>query len=916
MLRSSLVRLVGLCARYPWPVIALSVALAMFSAVYAAQHFAIKTDINDLFSRDLPWTQRAYAYMQTFPQRDITIVVDAPTAEFADAAAAKLAAALREDHDHFTSVEEAQGGAFFAQNALLFLPPEQLARVTGGMQQGASLIGSLAADPSLRGALGALSYGLIGVANGVYTLDDLAPAMTMAGDTIADALAGKPAHFSWRAVAAGKPADAGDLRRFIRVTPMRDFTALQPGRAATEAVKAAAARLNLGQDYQARVRETGIVPIDDDQFATLTNHVLLNGAVAILAVIVILWLALHSWRIIIAALINLACGLAIAAALGLFLVGALNLISVAFFVLFIGLGVDFGIQFAVRYRAERHETPELRPALQSAAGKAGAPLALAAAATAIGFSAFVPTPYRGLGELGLIAGPGMLIAFATSLTLLPALLAVLKPPGEPRTMGIAALAPVDRFLTRHRLGVLFGTAAVVILAAPLLLWLRFDFDPIHMSSAKSESVATYLELRQDPRTGANAIEIVAPDRKTADDTAAKLAALPQVAQATTVAMLIPSDQDKKLAMIRQMAAALGDKLSPAKTSPPPTDQQEVEALLSAGISLSQFAQMSPGPGADAANRLFGLLLQLAKADPAARQKVAAAVVTPLQISLAGLRQSLQAQPVTAENLPADLKADWVAADGEARVEVLPKGDPDNTATLRDFVKAVKGAAPDATGPAVLLYEAGNTIVRAFVEAGIFALAGIFILLWLTLRRLSDVALTLVPLLLATVVTLELSVLLGIRLNFADIIALPLLLGVGVAFKIYYIMAWRRGRTALVQSTLSRAVIFSAMTTATAFGSLWLSSHPGTSSMGALMGLALVCTMAAAVLFQPALMGPPRTAAAGEPAPVGAAPVRSRLVQAGEPRRQAAAARSERAADPSGQEEGERQAALVSDDAAD
>ena len=98
------------------------------------------------------------------------------------------------------------------------------------------------------------------------------------------------------------------------------------------------------------------------------------------------------------------------------------------------------------------------------------------------------------------------------------------------------------------------------------------------------------------------------------------------------------------------------------------------------------------------------------------------------------------------------------------------------------------------------------------------------------------------------------------LNFANIIALPLLLGVGVAFKIYYIMAWRRGRTALVQSTLTRAVIFSAMTTATAFGSLWLSSHPGTSSMGKLMALALVCTMAAAVLFQPALMGPPRQTA--------------------------------------------------------
>jgi predicted RND superfamily exporter protein len=197
------------------------------------------------------------------------------------------------------------------------------------------------------------------------------------------------------------------------------------------------------------------------------------------------------------------------------------------------------------------------------------------------------------------------------------------------------------------------------------------------------------------------------------------------------------------------------------------------------------------------------------------------------------------------------------------VQVLPKGDPDDTAALRDFVSAVISVEPDATGPAVLLYEAGDTIVRAFIEAGIFAILAISLLLWLTLRRISDVLLTLVPLLLATVVTLELCVVFDLPLNFANIIALPLLLGVGVAFKIYYIMAWRRGRTALVQSTLTRAVIFSAMTTATAFGSLWLSNHPGTSSMGKLMALALVCTMAAAVLFQPALMGPPRESARGE-----------------------------------------------------
>jgi hypothetical protein len=252
-----------------------------------------------------------------------------------------------------------------------------------------------------------------------------------------------------------------------------------------------------------------------------------------------------------------------------------------------------------------------------------------------------------------------------------------------------------------------------------------------------------------------------------------------------------------------------------------------------------------------------LLARLAKAPGSARHAAEEAVVVPLAVSLADLKLALDPQPVAATALPPGLTRAWQAADGQARVQVLPKGDPDDTDVLRQFAKAVLQVEPAATGPAILLYEAANTVVHAFIVAAIFALSAIALLLWITLRRLTDVVLTLVPLLLAGVVTLELCVIFGLPLNFANIIALPLLLGVGVAFKIYYIMAWRRGKTALVQSTLTRAVIFSAMTTGTAFGSLWLSSDPGTSSMGQLMALALLCTMAAAVLFQPALMGPPR-----------------------------------------------------------
>jgi predicted RND superfamily exporter protein len=213
--------------------------------------------------------------------------------------------------------------------------------------------------------------------------------------------------------------------------------------------------------------------------------------------------------------------------------------------------------------------------------------------------------------------------------------------------------------------------------------------------------------------------------------------------------------------------------------------------------------------------------------------------------------------VSIETLPPALTENWISADGRARIEVAPKGDGNDNATLSHFVTAVRSVEPDAGGQPVFIIEAAATMVKAFLQAGALSVAAIALILFITLRRWVDVALTLVPLLVAIVVTLEICVLIGLQLNFANIIALPLLLGVGVAFKIYYIIAWRSGGTNFLQSSLTRAILFSACTTAIAFGSLWLSHHPGTSSMGKLMALSLLTTLAAAVLFQPALIATQR-----------------------------------------------------------
>ncbi len=249
--------------------------------------------------------------------------------------------------------------------------------------------------------------------------------------------------------------------------------------------------------------------------------------------LVILWLALHSPRIILAVFLNLAVGFAVTAAIGLLMVGALNLISVAFAVLFVGLGVDFGIQFAVRYRSERFKHGDLYSALGSTAEKVGAPLTLAAAAVAAGFLSFFPTDYKGVSELGQIAGVGMLLAYVTSITVLPALLTILHPPGEAEPIGYGVLAPVDRFLERHRIPVIAGTLLVALGGSPLLYYLTFDFNPINLRSPAVESVATFLDLRTDPTLGANAINVVLPNSSSdVAKVAERLRKIPEVDKVT------------------------------------------------------------------------------------------------------------------------------------------------------------------------------------------------------------------------------------------------------------------------------------------------------------------------------------------------------------------------------------------------
>jgi hopanoid biosynthesis associated RND transporter like protein HpnN len=889
MLTPLLTRLVRRAACHPWSVILASLLLVIASAGYVVSHFAIDTNIGRLLDSTEPWAQRDAEIDAAFPQRQQTIlaVVQAPARELADAAADALADALRRQPMRFRAVDQPGGGEYFAREALLFLPPEDLDKVAAKLLEARPLMNTLAHDPTLRGMADTLSVLLaLPLQMGQVKLGDMAGLLGDSAATIERVLAGKPAAISWIALATPPPAQleprvaAGALApahaagaamptSFVTVSPILNFRNLEAGAEASATIRATAARLRLAERFGATVRLTGAQPLTDEEFASVVEGALLNGVLTVLAVVLILWLALRSARLVLAVLLTLLAGLVITAALGLAMVGALNMISVAFAVLFVGLGADFGIQFGVRYRAERAAFNDLPVALVRTARVAGVPLALAAAATAVAFFSFVPTDYRGIGELGLIAGVGMLVAFACTMTLLPALIRVLRPPGEPHVPTMRWLAPADRFFERHRTAILLLTCGLILAGTPLLTRLQFDFDPLHLKDPHSESMATLLALQDAPEAGTDNVNVLAPSLAAAQSTAARLAALPEVERAVTLLSFIPDQQPIKLARIATARARLAPVLSQPMASPA-GDTLRVAALARLADQLELAAEDYPGPGAAQSARLAKALRRLVAMDAAMRDRAERALALPLRLALARLRLALEAKPVGLPDLPPALVRDWLAPDGRALVSVTPRlppaGDPARPAALRRFVQAVLQAEPSAAGGPISVRGSADTILSAFAEAGAWAVLSITMLLWIALRRFTDVLLTLGPLLVSAVLTLELCALLGIPLNFANVIALPLLLGIGVAFKIYYVMAWRAGQTHLLQSSLTHAVLYSAATTAAAFGSLGFSHHPGTASMGKLLALSLACTLVGAVFFQPILLGRPRSPQPSGPAP--------------------------------------------------
>jgi uncharacterized protein len=513
--------------------------------------------------------------------------------------------------------------------------------------------------------------------------------------------------------------------------------------------------------------------------------------------------------------------------------------------------VDFAIQFSVRYRERRFEYPDPAEAMRQNAVRTGIQILVAAVATSAGFFGFVPTAFSGVAELGLIAGVGMLIAFICTLGFLPAMVTLCRPRGEEAVVGFAWLAPFDPMFARHRrpiLAVFIGLAVLAIAVSPRL---QFDSDPLHTKDPDTEAMRTLYDLIDNPVTNPYSISILAPNVTEAEALRSKLVKLPSVSKVIEIASFVPDDQQAKLAIIADGNSILMPSLLPHEAPAPITPDQ---IRLAAKSALAQIdPALAKVPKDHPLVAIAGDLRALQGASDDVLMATNGALTRFLPAQIDHLRTALNAEPVTLATIPPDVSRDWLLPDGRARVQVLSTPESRSSQGLKQFVDQVTAIAPNAGGSAVTIEATSETIINAFRSAAIVAIVAITIILFLALRRPLDVGLVLAPLILSALLTLLVAVLLPLPLNFANIIALPLLLGVGVSFNIYFVMNWRAGRHAVLGSATARAIVFSALTTGTAFGSLALSAHPGTASMGKLLLISLGCTLLASLVFIPALL---------------------------------------------------------------
>ncbi|WP_107789525.1 MMPL family transporter [Nitrosomonas nitrosa] len=848
---------------FPKTLILLVLMLCALSLHYAAGHLGIDTDTTKMLSEELPFRQDRERLVAAFPQDEqaVLVVIDAEIPEKTTEALSYLGERFRAEEQHIESVFIPGEGEFFDRHGLLYLKLEELNELADTLAEAQPFVGTLAEDNSLKGLLSIIELAI--TTEGRELPVDLNPLLEKISQAMRAAQTGEQYQLSWQQMIFGGDAKMLTTQRFIVLQPKLDYSALVPTERALTSIRTIVEEAK-AQFPDVRIRLTGEVVLEHDELESVESSATMASIFSLILVCLTLLIGLRSLRLVLITFVVLLMGLALTVGFATFAIGHLNLISISFAVLYIGIGVDYAIQISLRYRELLRQNFTQFQALMEAVHKVAPSIALCALTAAAGFFSFMPTAYVGVSELGVIAGGGMFIALIISLTVLPALLILF--PLNPATVKLdRSTFPqwVYHFPMQHRTAIKWTAISLTLVSLAFLTQVRFDFNPLNLRDPDSESLSTFRELLDTKQTSPFTLTVLAHSKEEAEQTAQRLAALGSVENAITVLNFVPENQEEKLAVLQDLSLMLG---LPISTFPPVLD----DTLENHKQALERFlTRIEESLAADPANVLAGSLRQLRddvkrllKALETLPEAKQAALLDQLQNSLLGtlktsmdrLLQGLLADVVSLDALPKDLLERWLNAAGVYRVQAFPRKNLNDHENLKEFIADVRTVSINATDLPVIYLESGNAVVEAFQKALIGALLAISTVLLVMHRNIKDASLILLPLLMMSILTAASTVLLDNPFNFANIIVIPLLMGLGVNSGIYIMLRLRampdREQDVLNTST-ARAVVFCNLTTLCSFVSMAFTPHLGLASMGLLLSIGLILIILTSLLVLPA-----------------------------------------------------------------
>ncbi|MDA1342630.1 MAG: MMPL family transporter [Proteobacteria bacterium] len=842
--------------RFPWTIVLLTLALTGLSLTYSIKHLSIDTNTSDMLSPDLPFQKNRKRIDTAFPldSGSLILVVDALTPEETSQAAIKLADILKQQGDHFEAVFIPTENDFFRQQALLYLDQDDLDDLAKKLTDAQPFIGHLAQNYHLGGL-----FEIIGKALNEHEQDlpmDMNPLLLAVDNALASQLAGNKHYLSWQNLLADNKLNTDSNRSIVIAKPKLHFDNILAAEGAQTAARAAAQTV-MKANTTVRVRITGEVALEHEELESVGLNAIWSSLASLLLVCLALWAGLRSIKLMLITLLILILGLVLTAGFAAISVGHLNIISIAFACLYIGLGVDYAIHICLHYREARVLGMVNAEAIGFSLRDVGFSLFLCALTTLFGFVAFIPTDYAGVSELGIISGGGMIIGLVISLVTLPAFLR-LFPIKDPKPIR-SRLVPswMNTFPFKYSKPIKIVSVLLGLLSCFILTKLTFDSNPINMRDPKSESVSTIRELLVSKTDSPFSLTGLASSLDEAKQKAAKFEKLSSVHDVITLSSFVAEDQEAKLFTLEDLNLVLGGQLQNFSSVLDETDRKQALLTFNAELkkAISENTPNAPMATLQQLQQRVDAFLAKAESQPNDNYvQLEKNILGLLPFTLDRLRTSLTATEYGLEDIPDYIKLHWVSKDNLYKILITPEKDQNQVENLKEFVKQVQSLDDTVSGLPVADQASGDAVVKAFIEAFSGSFVGIVVLLLIMFRSIKKTLLVVLPLLLAAALTGATNVLLDNPFNFANIIALPLLLGMGVDSGIHVLqrhMSESCGDHDLLQSSTARGVVFSSLTTLCSFTSLAFTSHKGTSSMGLLLTIGISLTLLCALIVLPA-----------------------------------------------------------------